>query len=107
MGTHEDSFVDTFGLPIHIANTVDLGVEASLGHPLPQPVSCVPILRGERQSVHPTPYLTERGKVTQISEQAGIVDLHEYSPPLQQFFGGTLPLFVRVARPRLRLHRVV
>ena len=32
MGTHKDSFLDTSCLPIDIADTVDLGVEASLGH---------------------------------------------------------------------------
>jgi hypothetical protein len=34
MGTDEDSLCDTFGLPIHIANAIDLSIEASLGHPL-------------------------------------------------------------------------
>ena len=34
MGTNEDGFIDTFCLPIHIANPVDPRVKASLGHPL-------------------------------------------------------------------------
>jgi hypothetical protein len=47
MGADEDGFVHTWGLPVHIADTVDPGGEPGLGHPLQQPVTCFPILRGE------------------------------------------------------------
>jgi hypothetical protein len=79
MGTDEDGFLDTFCSPIYIANAVDPGVEASLSHPLQQPLSCFPILRSKGQSVHPCAHLTKCGQVTQISEQAGMVELHEHS----------------------------
>ena len=79
MRADQHGAVNVGRLSVHVADSVDPGVEARGPHLLKQPCPCGSILGGKREAVHSGPGFSELGKLSQAVQQPVVIELHSAS----------------------------